>query len=305
MALVTFTNLTAGKLGLSKPSMILNPTGSPGDSKTLGVTASDLLDNPEANTLKAQGKLGIVVGDDPALANELEELVKTDAAAADALTVHLAGTETITGLKNFTPPTYSGTASAQPVASDLTLGAAAGKNQPDTAFLSPVMGNLQNAAPLTKTGNVLGGVIGEDSVSGTQLTRQGKGGVVGIIGDGVTETDAAMLAVLDGDSGAVNGKAMFGVKSNNSTPASGTDFGMDLSSPAHDGYLAVDSAFYKKAPLRLVNDVCTLVGAAVPTDGVAGTGAGVAGPGSDYRCTGTPGIYINTNTKASPTWVAL
>ncbi len=43
-----------------------------------------------------------------------------------------------------------------------------------------------------------------------------------------------------------------------------------------------------------------IIGSATPTDGT--TGAGTAGPGSLYFCTGTPGVYINTNTKASPAW---
>ena len=39
-----------------------------------------------------------------------------------------------------------------------------------------------------------------------------------------------------------------------------------------------------------------------PTSGTSGTGAGFAGPGSTYVNTSNGAKYINTNTKASPTW---
>ena len=42
---------------------------------------------------------------------------------------------------------------------------------------------------------------------------------------------------------------------------------------------------------------------AAMVDGVAGTGAGVTGPGSICGNSGDGKVYINTNTKASPTWV--
>lgn len=50
------------------------------------------------------------------------------------------------------------------------------------------------------------------------------------------------------------------------------------------------------------NDVWLLTNAGAPTSGTSGTGAGTAGPGSlciDYT---NAKLYINTNTKASPTW---
>lgn len=197
--------------------------------------------------------------------------------------------------------TYAGTASYQEVQADLTLGAAAGKTG-DTAFLSPVMGNLFGTN-LSKTGNYLGGLIGQYSIAGTNATTYPSGAVLAGIGDSTTTAKGAVVAYIDGDGGVTTAKAMFKVMCNNSTAGSGSDFGVDLQDASHDGYLAVDSAFYKKAPLRLVDDVCDLVGTATPTDGV--TGATVAGPGSTYRCTGTPGIYINTGTKATPAWKAI
>lgn len=53
-------------------------------------------------------------------------------------------------------------------------------------------------------------------------------------------------------------------------------------------------------PLSLSNDVVLLTNAGVPTNAV--TGAAVAGPGSiciDYT---NANLYVNANTKASPTW---
>lgn len=54
--------------------------------------------------------------------------------------------------------------------------------------------------------------------------------------------------------------------------------------------------------LSMGNDVVILTNAGVPTNGGAGTGVGVAGPGSicvDYT---NANLYVNGNTKASPTW---
>lgn len=54
--------------------------------------------------------------------------------------------------------------------------------------------------------------------------------------------------------------------------------------------------------LSMSNDVVLLTKAGVPVDGGAGTGVGVAGPGSicvDYT---NANLYVNGNTKASPTW---
>jgi hypothetical protein len=39
-----------------------------------------------------------------------------------------------------------------------------------------------------------------------------------------------------------------------------------------------------------------------PSNGTEGTGAGVAAPGCLYIDTANKKLYINTNTKASPTW---
>ncbi len=196
---------------------------------------------------------------------------------------------------------YADAASYQDVAVDLTLAAAAGKDT-GTAYLSPIMGNLLGAA-LTRTKNYLGGLIGAFSVTGSVASTYPTGGVLAQVTDGVTDCDGAVVAYIDGDSAQTNCGAMFKVRTNNSTAASGPNFGLDLQDAAHDGYLPVDAAFYKSAPVRIVSDVVVLVGAADPVNGT--TGATVAGPGSLFVGTTSAKLWINTNTKASPTWTVV
>lgn len=57
----------------------------------------------------------------------------------------------------------------------------------------------------------------------------------------------------------------------------------------------------------LDNDAVVFANAGVPVNGTSGTGVGIAGPGSLCidRTTTTAKLYINTNTKASPTWIVV
>jgi hypothetical protein len=202
---------------------------------------------------------------------------------------------------------YAAAGSFQTCAADLDLLAAAGRNVADgSSFLAAVMGNLLGDA-LAKTGNYLGGGIFHYSVTGAKASHYPTGAVLAGIGDGVSAADGAVVAYIDGDSGQTNAGAAFKVRSNNSTAGSGFDFGVDLQDAAHDGYQPVNDAFYKKAPVRIVRDVCILAGDAVPTDGVAGTGLNVAGEGSLYVRTHTAAaaVYINTGAKTSPVWKAI
>jgi len=59
--------------------------------------------------------------------------------------------------------------------------------------------------------------------------------------------------------------------------------------------------------LHLGNDVWVFSGSGTPTDGTSGDGAGWAGPGSLYtdRTATTGKLYINTGTKASPTYTVV
>lgn len=194
---------------------------------------------------------------------------------------------------------YSGTDSFQPVAADLEVSAAGGSSDGgDPSFIAPIMGNLLGA-DLTADANYLGGVIGAYSVTGTKATTYPAGAVLAQITDGVTEADGAVVAYIDGDGSVTKATAAFKAMSNNSTAGSGFEYGLDLHGPSHDGYNDLEIL---KAEVRMSHETCLLQLAGVPVDGVSGTGAGFAGPGSiciDYT---NANLYVNANTKASPTW---
>lgn len=185
------------------------------------------------------------------------------------------------------------------------LAAAAGTSvAADTAALIGVIGEVVGAT-LTKTKNYIAGVQGMYSVTGTKGTTYPTGAVLAQISDGVSAADGAVVAYIDGDTLQTNAEAAFKVMSNNSVAASGFDYGVDLQDAAHDGYKAVDSAFYKKGLIRLAEDVIFMVGTTTPTDGTSGTGAGNAGPGSLHLNTSDAKLRTNTGTKASPTWTVV
>lgn len=204
---------------------------------------------------------------------------------------------------------YEDADSYQPVAIDLELGAEAGTSEAgDTSFLAPAMFNVLGA-DLTKTHNYIAGSIAADSVTGAKAGELQKGAHIAIAMDGVTAADGIYNAVIDGDdpSSETRVGAMFKAHINNNNPGSGADYGLDLldAGRSADLYSGGGAALaFSKAAVRLNGDVCLIVGAAAPTDGAGGTGAGFAGPGSLYiRTTGI--ILVNTNTKASPAWSAL
>ena len=62
------------------------------------------------------------------------------------------------------------------------------------------------------------------------------------------------------------------------------------------GAVAADAGIY------IGNGAWIFSNAGTPTDGTSGTGAGFAGPGSLVTDTTNAVLYINSNTKASPTW---
>jgi hypothetical protein len=202
----------------------------------------------------------------------------------------------------YSPRSYTGTRSFQPIGIDLTMAAAAGRNITDgTSFIAPGMGHLIGTN-VSKTGTYQGGWIGMYDVQGTNASHLPKGGLLGLIADGTTTANCAVCAVLDGDSAVTRAAAAFGVDHLNSTNGSGFDYGVDLFKAGHDGF---DAANYSKGDLRLSNEIVVLSGAGAPTDGTSGTGVGNAGPGSLYIDRTAGKLYINTNTKASPTWVVV
>ncbi len=193
----------------------------------------------------------------------------------------------------------SGKGSFQIVAPDLTLDAAAGTSDAgDTDFLAAIMGNLLGDS-LTKTNNYLAGVIGHYSVTGVRASTMPVGGVLGGIGDTVTDADGAIVGYIDGDSGITKANAAFKAMSNNSVPGSGFDFGLDLFGAAHNGFseLAI-----LKADIRLSKEVVIMNGAGAPVDGGAGTGAGFAEIGSQFIDRTNGNLYLNAGTKAAPVW---
>lgn len=55
----------------------------------------------------------------------------------------------------------------------------------------------------------------------------------------------------------------------------------------------------------LGKDVWMIQGAGAPTSGTSGTGVGRCGKGSQYTDRTNAKLYINTGTKASPTWTVV
>lgn len=53
------------------------------------------------------------------------------------------------------------------------------------------------------------------------------------------------------------------------------------------------------------NDLAIITNAGAPTNGTSGTFAGMAGKGCLLIDTTNAKLYINTNTKASPTWTVV
>ena len=199
--------------------------------------------------------------------------------------------------------------SYQIVAADLEMNAGAGTSEAgDTDFKAPAMFHV-TGADLTKLHNYIAGVIGANSITGTKSTVLPLAAVLGLIFDGVTAIDGIIVAHIDGDdpSTQTNARAAFAVSMANTHASSGVEYGVDLQfvpSAGLNTLLSGNAKAFKitKALFRSPNDVCDLEGSGVPTDGEAGTGAGFAGKGSRYTDYTNANLYINANTKASPTW---
>jgi len=192
---------------------------------------------------------------------------------------------------------YEDENSHQTVATDLEVSSGVGTSTSgDTSHIGVIMGNLLGDV-LTKTRNYLFGVAGKFSITGSKSTTYPAGGVLGIVADGVTDVDGAVVAVLDGDSSQTIANAAFKAKGLNSTPGSGFTYGVDL---FDDGGSEYPDLPILNADVRLSKEVCVFQGAGVPTDAV--TGAGFAEIGSLYLDRTNGNAYLNANTKASPTW---
>jgi hypothetical protein len=311
------TELAAGSVGLSE--ILTNGVGSaeiaagavgPSEIATNAVGALEIAAGAVGASEIANDAVGAaeIVADAVGSSEIATGAVGTSELASNAVTTDKIGagevgtTDLSDSIQVETATLYSAAGSFQLLAADLTLGSTAGSaDGTDPDFLGAAMGNVLGNN-LTNDANYVGGVIGHYSVTGTNASTYPVGAVLGGIGDGTSTADGAFVAYIDGDSAVTTAEAAFKVMNNNSSPASGFDFGLDLQDEAHDNYQPVDENFYLKAPLRLVQDVVVLVNDGAPTSGPTGTGNGVAGKGSLYIDTTNGVLYINTGTMASPTW---
>lgn len=164
------------------------------------------------------------------------------------------GEVSINNVQSDASDVYNGTSSFQVLPIDLPVGPDAGSGVGSPKFIAPVMGNLLGE-DLVKQGAYLGGVIGAYSVLGAKATHYPAGGVIGIVMDGVTAVDGAVVAHLDGDSAQTISNAAFKATMKNSTPGSGFTYGLDLYQAGVDGYpdlaiLNADIRFHTAATMR-------------------------------------------------------
>lgn len=131
---------------------------------------------------------------------------------------------------------YAEDGSRQAIEADFNVAAAAGtSDEGDSAYLGGVMGNVLGTA-LTKTHNIIGGLIGKLSVGGARATTYPLAAVVAEIGEDSENADAGVVSVIGGDGGAVNANAAFGIDHLNSNAGAGFDWIVDGHKEAHDGY---------------------------------------------------------------------
>ena len=150
---------------------------------------------------------------------------------------------------------------------------------------------------LASTATYYAGVVGQYSITGTNASTFPKVGVLGVVGNTTTTADVGVMAWMDGDGGETTARAGFGIGMTQSTAASGFDYGMDLQlQDAVGGGGSVQP--YKKAEIRVSNDVVVMTGAGVP--GSAGTG--FAGPGSMFVDTAAANLYIQVGPIGAPDW---
>ena len=172
-----------------------------------------------------------------------------------------------------------------------------------------VFGRTQSGAPFattpTTTFNHVAGLAGNFAVIGTYSNNGLMAGVMGIINTNTLSGDAAVMAFMQGDSGLTTARAAYGVAMAQTTSLSGFDYGIDLKiqDPVLDGGGPSSVRPYKKANIRMENDVVFMNAAGVPSNG--STGANFAGKGSLYVDISSGILYINTNTLASPTWTVV
>lgn len=246
------------------------------------------------------GKSGFIKG---------ARFIKTNATAGEQATYENVGDEDsatwVLGVRGLEVSTdeLGESGSYQPVAVDLNLAVDAGSDtEGDPSFIASIMGNILGV-DLTSVGNYLAGLIGAYSITGTKATKYPSAPVMGIVMDGVTDVDAAVLAVIDGSdpSAQTNAKAAFGVRQVNNHASSGVEYGLNLKDEG-DETIMTDAKPFKisKAISRSPHDVCWLEGDGAPVDGT--TGDNFAGIGSLYSDYTNGDLYIQTGAITSPVW---
>lgn len=194
---------------------------------------------------------------------------------------------------------YEDTSSFQVVAVDLTLGPDAGNAQDNPKFLAPIMGNVLNSDTLTKEGAYIAGLIGAISVTGAKASDWPVAGVLGIIMDGVSAADGAVVAHIDGDSSVTRAGAAFKAMMRNTVPGSGVDYGIDFYDAGFGSYGVLSIG---NAVLRTPNQVVVMEGSGAPTSGATGTGDNFAGTGSLYIDYTNANVYVQAGAITSPDW---
>jgi hypothetical protein len=169
-----------------------------------------------------------------------------------------------------------------------------------------MFGRTQTGAPFatlpTTNFNHMAGVVGNFAVIGTYSNNGLMAGVMGIVNTNTLSGDAAVMAFMAGDSGVTTARAAFGVAMAQTTGGSGFDYGIDLKmqDPIADGGGPSGVIPYKKANIRMEDDVVVMVDAGAPVDGT--TGDNFAGIGSMYIDSTAGNLYLQTGVITSPVW---
>jgi hypothetical protein len=149
-----------------------------------------------------------------------------------------------------------------------------------------VAGQVFGSGNQTSTATYYIGTMGRYLMTGTNASTFAKAGVMGVVGDRTTTADAAVMAWMDGDGGVTTARA---------------GFGMDLNlQDAVGGGGSIRP--YKKAEIRVSNNVVVMTGAGAPTSGASGTGDDFAGPGSLFVDVTGANLYVQAGTISSPNW---
>ena len=174
----------------------------------------------------------------------------------------------------------------------------------DPSSAQGVAGQVFGTGNQTSTATYYIGVMGRYLMTGTNASTFAKAGVMGVVGNVTTTADAAVMAWMDGDGGTTTARAGFAIGMTQSTAASGFDYGMDLKlQDAVGGGGSIQP--YKKAELRMSNDVVVMTAAGAPTSGASGTGDNFAGTGSLYVDVTAGTLYIQTGAITAPNWVVV